>query len=718
MKWAAVCLLITMYLMVGGLVTRVICEPTKEVLQLVAMVSVPPDSNHHRITQDWERGLEILPGARVAVQEVNRKTDVLPGYQLELVELITEGCSDNLALVQLVQHLVSQAESEGERESIGIIGPLCNDATSLVATVAGHPAIGLVQIAATPFALSDDRSDHPYLFQMLPLSQSYINTVLGLMKAFGWDMFGLLCAEAQNMHNCQTASAFQVKAIEHGMQALYSARMGPERVLTSAIQPVLKDLKESGAKIIAAFIPPIVATRIVCAAYREGLSWPEYVWILPGLKFEHFEESESCDRTLITSATEGLLLLDYATPNLQTTTVSDNGYISAFYDSVWAFALALNQSNLQWVNQLQFGSGVSSLARSLTTALSNLSFSGSTGHIEFDNNRNRKYVAIQVNHIREGSMVLVAHYNPYSSSVEINTSSTGNFPDDELDTVFGKISMVLTVIITAEISLTFVFTTIMLLLYIHYRNEPEVKATSTVLSMFIFLGCYLQLLSTIAPVAYSNITIHNTAEQIAICQLQVYFTFTGRVLILSTLFVRMLRVYRVFTYFGRTGKAWSNQVLATLILSIVLVNILLLSLWAVINPIQVTSMPIYHPEGTPPYFEAKQFCDSENLHVWLIVASAYSVLLTLAVLILAFLTRNIRRTEFKDTKKVSIFIAASVAASVIAFLLYIIYRAESQAVLGLVLSGEVTAAFLCQLLLFLPKTGPPLLRHLRTKQHK
>ncbi len=133
-------------------------SPKLKVLQLVAMVS--ERSNGTRTTQDWERGLEILPGARVAVEEVNRNTDILPGYQLELVELITEGCSGNLALVQLIQYLTTHAESEGvkESEAVGIIGPLCDEAAEVIASIAGHPGISLVQIAATRSTLSELKS--------------------------------------------------------------------------------------------------------------------------------------------------------------------------------------------------------------------------------------------------------------------------------------------------------------------------------------------------------------------------------------------------------------------------------------------------------------------------------------------------------------------------------------------------------------------------------
>jgi hypothetical protein len=51
-----------------------------------------------------------------------------------------------------------------------------------------------------------------------------------------------------------------------------------------------------------------------------------------------------------------------------------------------------------------------------------------------------------------------------------------------------------TVIFSIEIIVGFVFLTIMLICYVYFRNEPEVKSTSFTLSLLIFLGCYLNLI--------------------------------------------------------------------------------------------------------------------------------------------------------------------------------------------------------------------------------
>ena len=65
---------------------------------------------------------------------------------------------------------------------------------------------------------------------------------------------------------------------------------------------------------------------------------------------------------------------------------------------------------------------------------------------------------------------------------------------NEFEMRFEGVSTGYTVIFSIEIVAGFAFVTIMLIGYIYFRNEPEVKSTSFMLSLLIFLGCYLNLI--------------------------------------------------------------------------------------------------------------------------------------------------------------------------------------------------------------------------------
>ena len=122
------------------------------------------------------------------------------------------------------------------------------------------------------------------------------------------------------------------------------------------------------------------------------------------------------------------------------------------------------------------------------------------------------------------------------------------------------------------------------------------------------------------------------------------------------------------------------------------------------------------PEGSFPYYEVFQACSPPNI----IAAALFECetsLFNIVVIILAILTRKIRRQHFKDTKKVNAFLYLDFLIVYIFFpLSLIITNREAQLYLRFVASNST--AILCQVFLFLPKVLPPLLRHLKLKYWK
>jgi amino acid transporter len=90
----------------------------------------------------------------------------------------------------------------------------------------------------------------------------------------------------------------------------------------------------------------------------------------------------------------------------------------------------------------------------------------------------------------------IAHYNSTLKQLIItyNLTASGNIPDGRtvvLEYHNSKIGIAVVVIVFVAI-LTFI--TIILIAYVYFRDEPEIKATSFSVSLCMFLGCYLMLL--------------------------------------------------------------------------------------------------------------------------------------------------------------------------------------------------------------------------------
>ena len=175
--------------------------------------------------------------------------------------------------------------------------------------------------------------------------------------------------------------------------------------------------------------------------------------------------------------------------------------------------------------------------------------------------------------------------------------------------------------------------------------------------------------------------------------------------------MRMLRVYRIFTYFGKLGKQWSDGVLFAGILAIVGTYIIFLTVLQVVstrNGVNFEMLVI--PEGSFPYYEVVQACSPPNVTTFTLFECGI-LFFNIAVVVLAILTRKIRRQHFKDTKKVNMFIYLDfLVFYTLLPLLVIITNREIQVYLLFVTSNST--AFLCQMFLFLPKVLPPLRRHL------
>ena len=83
------------------------------------------------------------------------------------------------------------------------------------------------------------------------------------------------------------------------------------------------------------------------------------------------------------------------------------------------------------------------------------------------------------------------------------------------------------------------------------------------------------------------------------------------------------------------------------------------------------------------------------------------------MVLLAVLTRKIKRDDYKDSKKINILVAALILAACIIISLWFIFQGIAAPVLSMLTYnvGTLIVAVLCQVLLILPKTVPLVVRN-------
>ena len=102
--------------------------PTLSLLTLVPLPGLSPRPPYHG-------GEELISAAQLAVEKINMRNDILPGYRLELVPANAETCNQSLvteAPVNFVRHVTS-----GDLKIVGVVGLVCSTVTQAISPLAG-----------------------------------------------------------------------------------------------------------------------------------------------------------------------------------------------------------------------------------------------------------------------------------------------------------------------------------------------------------------------------------------------------------------------------------------------------------------------------------------------------------------------------------------------------------------------------------------------------
>ena len=320
--------------------------PKSETLYLLSLLSYPDPSGDHSLRPSVTNGRDIIPGAKLAIQEINNRTDILTNYKLELIEA-DDGC--NISWKSIIS-LINNLYYEG-KHIVGIIGPQCSDSTKAVASLTGKSEIALINVHLGSAPELGNRSLYPYSFGIFPPTSNVIDALVALFVRNKWTRAAVLY-NPDMLVDYNSFRLFEKKI--HGTANL------------SFVSPANQDylplvaLKSTFVRVIVAFLRDETLGRVLCVAYRMGMTYPNYQWLLLGsyptfpMSFVYNKikyscnESESDKETLLVQSTSyheydatRYTQLDMGYANK---TCANNVYCFAIFDAVWAYALALNNS--------------------------------------------------------------------------------------------------------------------------------------------------------------------------------------------------------------------------------------------------------------------------------------------------------------------------------------------------------------------------------------
>ena len=610
----------------------------------------------------WERGVEIVHGAQVAKERI----DNLSKCHLELTEVSIGHCGtvDNFSLFEELITVIGQQKNSTANHQclkVPIVVFSCNlEVLQYVISLSSEELIK----ESSKLAI---KSAYKYMATMVrSAAEPLIGALFKFMKSQNWKKLGII-TETSGTYFSRTAEEVYIKAKDDSNIDVIAYRQFQANERINFIR--------NPSKITLLSTSLETTVDILCSAYEENAVWPKYVWILHSYLLE---DIKSIDVTCsISRALENVIFIRQKIPDEDPSYT--NSYSIALNNSVWTSACKLF----------------------------NLSIGEEQIVISHD--------VIEVTQVWNATEIAL---------VDINGSDL-NFLDDRIKGVIisddfemrvDGASTGYTVIFSMGITLGFVFVTIMLIGYTYFRNEPEVRSTNYMLSLLIFLGCYLNLIFLIFLLYFHQPILIPEATLDIICVILPWINILGlsMPLIIATVLVKLIRVYHIFNRVQAKiiGKQSSDIFLAGYVLLILLPLIIILIIWTIADPFS----SIYRPSPQSGFIQ--KTCLSKYITIWLFLVVLYMVLLFSVLAIVAIKSRKIRQKNFKDTKKVNIFIFSLFFDILLPLSFWRLLGnlgTSTRHYISVIpfYFGHLGIVVLCQLLLIAPKLVAPFSRRLK-----
>lgn len=715
----------------ASILLALVLQVSQAATNLSLLALVPLGNLDRNVTNCLDLGEELIPAARIAAQRINDDPNILADYNLQIVEADTDQCSSPSIATALGSFV--NFTTNKELNVVGIIGLMCPSALLGLSPIASLATINILHITsstASPSIVGSSRKGEiGGLYQVAPSSTVFNKAVVALMKNESWASISVIrYTNSVSMEHDHIGSDFQKRiGTESGLGiAVYSETV-------SGLARFVQNVKNSGMRIIYTSVINSEAQELLCRAYLTHVTWPNYLWIFHDYSIENLLQATSeCSILMMQKALEGVLLIHHDIDSDSSRNIDYVNYTygewstlyseklrnitsqpicnkeplilsaNALHDSVIAFADALNRTlpnNISCFGDL----GVCEATTKVNANLQHVNFSGAGGYISFDNETHELIANSKVNiyQVNNGVLSLLARFD----GVIINSTASLDIRYT-FDSVIVRLPLALPIITLVTVALCIIATVITFIFFVRYRNSPDIKATSPLISYIILFSCFLLYASVSATaIRYGFATGQVYAH---LCASEQFFFAVGVQLIFASLCVRLLRVSRIFFNYNPIGVAWSDKVLALYIGAIVLVTVSFMVIWLAIGEFSVGESVDFIPDSDPPHYEVELSCNAMRQSLFLSLVLGYTGLFMVLVMILAIKTRKVSIDVFKDTKSVSIFVFCSVG--ILALFVPLSYITENlTGKTALILSylfrvtSVIVVAVSCVCLLFVPK---------------
>ncbi|XP_046625921.1 atrial natriuretic peptide receptor 1 isoform X2 [Neodiprion virginianus] len=398
-------------------------------LGVVKLAVIAPQDSHH------EQALpRVLPAVQLAVKFVKSPKGPLPGWTIN-VEYRDSQCSSTFGPLAAFDFYINKTAD-------AFLGPVCDYVIAPVARYAGAWGIPVLTAGAQADAFRHKDEHYPTLTRMMG-SHSLVGDALRyILQGFGWKVAGLL------YHNHEMSSSrgnsechFTLSAVFRALnQSSVHKGFNQETATPKDYRQLLKSLANN-ARIVVMCANATTIREILLAAEELGMvDSGEYVffsielsssdsntepWRVEGDSDGRNEKAKKAYQALLTVTARTPDNLEYENFSREVKHLAQKNYnftfgnssvstfVTAFYDAVLLYALALNESLPDSPGEVNLDGG------NLTRRMWNKSFKGITGDVNIDTNGDRiaDYSLLDMNP-KTLKFEIVANYYGANQSLE------------------------------------------------------------------------------------------------------------------------------------------------------------------------------------------------------------------------------------------------------------------------------------------------------------
>ena len=277
------------------------------VLQLLNVQPYPDDG----IFAGFDRGLDLIPAAHLAAQEINNRSDILAGFDLQIVDIDSEACGREIitkGLINFYRELVTQ---DPTRCIAGVMGFVCSSVTNILAPIIGHQNIGYIILTNSVSPSHWNNVEYPNLFHTISSSSVHNEALVSLMQRFNWRRIGIIYDSITTFYRT-TATDFLQRV--HNLTEAELTVSIPIINSHAAISKAFNTINTEGAHITYWQANDDQNALCLCEAYHRQFLYPGHGFILrynPTIIDNLLNAETGCSREELLRAMEGVFMLDY-----------------------------------------------------------------------------------------------------------------------------------------------------------------------------------------------------------------------------------------------------------------------------------------------------------------------------------------------------------------------------------------------------------------------